>query len=269
MAVAENPMDTFKHDLTDPDGNPYEPEIMSEDQVRSMHGALDRNQDGKVTLSEVLAFGKEIKKEIAERDVVKIMDDIDANKDGKLTLDELLEDLRTWSAAEEEDASVAKEQRSQEIVKFRAADMNKDGTVDIHEAAHLFYPETSEHVLPVAAKAALDAKDSNHDGELSREEFFQGELLEGEQGSPPLTEAEKKDFDKLDVNQDDKLSLQEFLPWESGAFHIHQSMQALFALADVNRDSDLTLQELQNVRVKITGHDAHYHFMEWTEHMEL
>lgn len=77
------------------------------------------------------------------------------------------------------------------------------------------------------------------------------------------------DFQKLDVDGDGKLDMNELREWESGRFHTEQAMKKLFEIADADNDMHLTADELAKAREQIAISDAQYHLIEWSEHYEL
>lgn len=243
-----------------------EEDTLSGDQMRSLHKNFDANGDGKVSLSEIMHFSDRMRKEIAGKDIGTVMEEMDTDKDGKLSWEELLKDMNQWAEGEEERA-VHEERILTEREKFQTADVNGDGFLDIKELPALFYPETHEGVLALAAKHALKQKDSNGDGRLTPKEFWEGDAVEGEELA--ISEEEQADFAKLDKNKDGYLDLEELKAWESGKFHTEQAMQKLFEIADRDGDMHVTADELDAAKEQIAGSDAQYHLMEWAEHHEL
>ena len=67
-----------------PDDQDIAEEAMSPEQLRALHAKFDQNGDGKVSLSEVLDFGRHMSKAIAGKDVTAILAEIDTDKDGNL-----------------------------------------------------------------------------------------------------------------------------------------------------------------------------------------
>jgi len=189
---------------------------------------------------------------------------MDLDKDGRLSIEELYKDMDQWSEVEDKEEDERKELEGQ---KFRAADVNQDGVLDESEMPHLFYPETHPKVLELTAAASLRIKDLDKDGQLTIEEFWEAEAFEGEEMA--ISDEERTDFAKLDLDGNGKLSLDELKAWESGVFHTEEAMRGLFEIADEDRDSHLTASELDKARERIAATDAQYHLMEWAEQSEL
>lgn len=263
-AVADPPEDSFAETE---DNLEFENDALTSDQMAAMHAKLDLNGDGRASFEEVMQFTAIMRREIAQRDVLTIMDEMDINKDGKLGLDELLRDLEEWGAADEDDEREMQLRRQLESAKFHASDNDKDGFLDINEISSLFYPETKDEVLHLSTRATLDMKDRDKDGELTPKEFWEGDALDGEE--IPISDAEHEDFRRLDKDSNGRLTLEELKLWESGQYHTQQAMLQLFEVADKDNDVHLTAKELDKARVKIAGQDAQYHMQEWAEHFEL
>merc|ERR1740121_1764335 len=107
--------------------------------------------------------------------------------------------------------------KAQETEKFKVADRNEDGKLDVSEVPSLFYPETDEGVLAITTRTTMNQKDLDKDGKLSIKEFWEGSSVPGEELD--ITEDERKDFAILDMDHDGLLDLSELRHWESGRFH--------------------------------------------------
>jgi len=207
-------------------------------------------------------------KVIATKDISTVLDEMDGDKDGKLSLTELMKDMEHWGEGVEYEDKEDKDARSQvEAEKFKAADANGDGFLDAQELPSLFYPEIHEGVLQITAQAAFKLRDTDGDGKLTHKEFWEGDVVDGE--DLQISEEEKADFNNLDKNKDGLLDLTEMAAWESGRFHTEEAMKKLFDLADKDHDMHVTAEELAAAREQIAGTDAQYHLMEWVEHHEL
>merc|ERR1712176_971857 len=138
--------------------------------------------------------------------------------------------------------------REVETAKFKVADSNGDGTLEI------------------TARATLKQKDLDGDGLLTPEEFWEGDPADE---GLAVSDDEHLDFKKMDVNGDGKLDVEELKAWESGRFHTEEAMKKLIEVADSDNDMHVTVAELEAAREQLVATDAHYHFMEWAEHHEL
>jgi len=244
-------------------------DALSVEQLKGIHSKFDLNQDGKASLSEVYEYALGIRKDIARKDIATILEEMDTNKDGKLSVQELLADMDQQADGDEEEMKEIQARKDLEVQKFKIADKNGDESLDLDELPALFYPETHEGVLELTAASTLKQKDLDGNGKLSPKEFWEGDMMDREDGGSSISEEEKQDFAKLDKNGDGELELSELKEWESGRFHTGEALQSLFNIADKDKDGHLSAQELTEGRELIAGSDAQYHLMEWVEHNEL
>jgi Ca2+-binding EF-hand superfamily protein len=250
-------------DLDDQD---IEEDSLTSDQLRKMHARFDQNGDGKVSLQEVMDFSQHVGKQIATRDIGAILEEIDTSKDGTLSLEEHLSDIHNQAdGGDEEEMKELEKRKEVESAKFKAADSNGDGLLDKAELPGLFYPETHEGVLTVSVAQTMKQKDRDSNGHLSLKEFWESEA----EGEDDMSEEEKSDFSKLDVNGDSILDLDELRAWESGRFHTQDAMKKIFEVADKDNDLHITADEFAGARDLIAASDAQYHLIEWAEHHEL
>lgn len=250
------------------DDQDIEEESLTEAQLKALHSKFDQDGDGKVSLVEVMSFAHEMGKAIAARDIHAILEEIDTSKDGKLSLEEHLNDIQNQAdGGDEEEMKELENRKRIEAQKFRAADRDGDQYLDVNEVAALFYPETHEPVLSVTVAETMRQKDTNHDGKLSAHEFWEADIMDGDDGQ--LSEEEMQDFAKLDLNGDGFVDLNELRAWESGRFHTEEAMKKIFEIADKDSDMHVTADELAKAREQISVSDAQYHLIEWVEHNEL
>merc|ERR1712083_269710 len=245
-------------------GEAIQEHVLTPEQMHGMHAKMDGNSDGKILLKEVMQYSESMRKVIASKDVVNVLEEMDLNKDGKLSLAELMKDMEQWGEGDEEEQKGMERRKELEAEKFTMADENKDGLLDIKELPALFYPETHSGSLELTAKASMMEKDKDGDGLLTPKEFWESHSTsDGEEVT--ISDEEHADFKKLDKNGDGKLDIEEVKVWESGNFHTEGAMQKLFELADKDNDMHVTKQELEDAREQIAASDAHYHLMEWVE----
>jgi len=252
----------------DYDDQDIEEETLSAEQLMGLHKKFDQDGNGKVSLQEVMSFADGMGKAIASKDISAIMEEIDTSKDGKLSLEEHLNDIHNQAdGGDEEEMKELEERKQVEAAKFAAADNNGDKVLDADELPALFYPETHDAVLAVTVGQTMRQKDTNKDGKLSAREFWEADTVEGDEGE--LSEEENVDFEKLDLDGDGFLNMDELRAWESGRFHTEQAMKKLFDIADKDNDMHVTADELAKAREQISISDAQYHLIEWSEHHEL
>jgi len=238
---------------SDEDIDTPEQETLTVEQVKKLHVKVDKNEDGKASLEEFLAYSKHMRKELAKKDIKTILDEMDGDKDGKLSLSELLKDMDQWDEGDEQEKKEAQERKNLEEAKFKASDENNDGFLELSEMPSLFYPETQDSVLELTAKSTLQQKDKDGDGLLTEREFWDGDINETTDEPVPISDEEKEDFKKLDVNRDGKLELAELKQWESGVYHTSEAMRKLFDAIDTDKDNHVSSAELENGREKMAG----------------
>merc|ERR1712137_520448 len=197
-------------------------------------------------------------------------------KDGKLSLKEVLDDLEESEAAHHMTQDELATVKELETLKFEVADADKDGKLDLQEVSSLFYPEPHSEVLKVSVREFIKKRDTDGDGKISADEFWtkedQQRLDEDLNHSGTQVESSKtgKDiFNKLDKDGDGLLDMDELMEWESGQFHLKDSLQELFDLADKDHDHHLSVKEIEQAKHDIAQIEAQYHLMHWIEHFEL
>eukprot|EP00435_Cladocopium_sp_Y103_P043914 s65_g12.t1 len=85
-------------------------QLMSAEQLRRIHQAVDKNKDGKVSVAEVVEFAQHMNQVIMGKEVQGILDVVDQNRDGKLSWQEHLDDLhRFHDPPEDADEEMLKE----------------------------------------------------------------------------------------------------------------------------------------------------------------
>jgi len=228
------------------------------EQLKKLHAYFDNDADGQVSMSEIWNFSQVTQKLIAAKEAAEEMPLMDGDKDGKLSLDEILKSH--YEEADEEE--VLHKFKARDGEKFKAADTNNDGFLDISEFSLFSCPMLNDDVLQTVTRHSLQDEDEDKDGFLTVDEFS-GKLEENSERS----EEDLETFKKLDTDGNGKLDEQELLPWESGHFHKKQDMEDFMGFADTNSDQHVTWEELKDVQEK--NHVADYHFHEMIRHYEL
>uniref|UniRef100_A0A3B0MYY1 Secreted protein acidic and rich in cysteine Ca binding region/EF-hand domain pair/EF hand/EF-hand domain containing protein, putative n=1 Tax=Theileria annulata TaxID=5874 RepID=A0A3B0MYY1_THEAN len=119
---------------------------------------IDLNSDGVLSKSELDTFSTTLSKVISDRQLANEMETIDKDKDGKVSLEELLAAFSIEVG--EEDALNNKEPL---IQRFKVADKNKDGHLDLPELGDLINPSRSPELLKLEVDDVLKAHDSDGD----------------------------------------------------------------------------------------------------------
>ncbi|EAN32034.1 EF-hand domain pair family protein [Theileria parva strain Muguga] len=160
---------------------------------------IDLNSDGVLSKSELDSFSSKLSKVISDRQLANEMETIDKDKDGNVSLDELLAAFS--SEVGEEDALNNKEPL---VRRFKVADKNKDGFLDLAELGDLINPSRSPELLKLEVDDVLEAHDSDHDGRISYEEY---KKYRNEDGEDEVQSS--NDFKQFDKNGDGYLTRNE------------------------------------------------------------
>jgi len=227
--------------------------LVSSEQLRGIHGHMDKDKDGKISMTEALNYAAEMHKIITSKEGDGYLESLDADKDGKVSLEELKK-----SRTSGEDDELAHEV---EEAQFKAADADKDGFLSVEEFHSFLSPEIHEGVLEVTVKHTMANKDKDGDNQLSLQEWF-------EYDPEHTSDDDKEEFRKMDTDGNGFLNLEEVKVWESGLFHRKEWLKEVFNIADKDKDMHLSADEIEEAREKIDS-EAHHNLMEWAQHHEL
>jgi len=264
-------LDEGEPPVDEEDVDPTMPSLTSE-QLRSLHSNIDADKDGKISLAETLEYSMVMSRSMAKKEQEEgtMVEDFDTDKDGKLSKEEIIN-----GTFGEVPSGELREEIIDEEKKFHAVDSNKDGFLEKDELHGFFHPEIHEGVLEVLAAATMKEKDTNHDGQLTPHEFYHATPMPQETDDDPSSWSphaeELAQFKVLDVDASGTIDLKELKPWESGSFHLEETMGILFTLADKDSDSMLTTDELDAAGkiLEQQANGAKLHFIDWAAHNEL
>merc|ERR1712129_214049 len=145
-----------------------------------------------------------------------------------------------------------------ETMKFKAADVDGDGSLDDKEFVAFEWPEIDAVVEEALAASIFADKDKNNDGKLTSEEMFEhDDTMEGHENMY------YEDFRRLDKNGDGALDVAETQAWESGRQSVVDAMEWLHDHADANKDGFVTAEEFAKAAEGMRYSDAGYHLEEW------
>mmetsp|Transcript_11858 Transcript_11858/g.22164 ORF Transcript_11858/g.22164 Transcript_11858/m.22164 type:complete len:320 (+) Transcript_11858:80-1039(+) len=232
----------------------YLPERIRIEKMSRLFPFMDGDRDGALSMPEITEFFFRVQREQAIMMTPSYVEDIESAEEGKFTLQELSPEMaQTEKSGDPEIDTMAE----LELVKFNAADRNKDGFLDAKELPFFYHPEASPHVLTLTTAANRKFLDTDGDGNLTKSEFH------GEDG----VSEHKVHFAHLDKDGNGNLNATELKPYISGQFHIDKAFKELFHLADADGDKKLTKDELLDVAHHRL--EAHDHLQSWADHYEL
>jgi len=234
---------------------------LTPEQLQKLHGKIDADEDGKVSLSEAIKFSHNNRKTAALKEGQAIMQNMDGDKDGKVSLDELLKGMygEEPPASNEEQKKELEFHKTRDGEQFEAADVDGDGLLDTDELSSFFYPELQESVLQIVVQRSLEEKDEDKDGLLTFDEFMAekrraddeqlppGIAPEGDRDlkAPTSDEQDRRIFNKLDKDRSGQLDGEELLAWESARLHTADQMEMLMMSADTDKDFHVSVDELR------------------------
>lgn len=236
---------------------------MSLDRLSKVFSLCD-DGDGRLSLNELLHFAERGRQSLALKDTQVAMEEMDLDSDGVVSFEEIHggSDLEP---IDEEDRKELEQRLLEDRRLFDAAGGAKEA-LTVSELRSLLYPETDKVVLRLVAESALKRKDLDKDGELSLQEFWEGDVTAG---GPDGHQEEEATFKLLDKDGSGRLSVVELMDWESGVHHTQVAFKELLRMCDDDLDGSIDLGELTAHHQQISNTDAAYHLLEWAEHYEL
>jgi len=237
------------------------PDNLREKRLRTLAASHDNNKNGIIEKDELHDWIMSSFAIVDHEEATERLAEDDKNEDGKVTLAEILEkqygyseeDLASFQkdAKEDEDDDDAAETAAmlnEEKMKFEAADLNKDGTLDEKEFQAFYLPHNYPHMYDVELQRSINDMDKNKDGFVSKEEFIMDTLeeMDAEDAAEEQRAVEESQFVDLDKDNDGKLSKEEMRPWvltdnESIA---KEEVEHLLTECDKDGDHKLTIDEI-------------------------
>lgn len=289
---------------TDIESGETEEEDSSEGQfdaemLGSLHDNMDMNKDGKVSMQEIVDFNRHLDAEMAGNDAANIMQGYDKDEDGFVSLKEYTADDENADLDDDPIQTVGEngvpedlpgfglrpeERLEMSTNMFKAADDDGNDMLTEEEFKGLIHPELNHKVLLETVKLVVKDRDTNEDGKLSFQEYFEHPE---ESFGPEETQLDESKlawdnymnltpyeqqilaFRWLDKDKDNALDPHEVLRWESGEFNLHRSFGEIFKHADIDKDGHITKKEFQDAQPQIVQSEAHEMMRFWNEHLGL
>eukprot|EP00931_Biecheleriopsis_adriatica_P071547 TRINITY_DN45407_c0_g1_i1.p1 TRINITY_DN45407_c0_g1~~TRINITY_DN45407_c0_g1_i1.p1 ORF type:complete len:254 (+),score=75.14 TRINITY_DN45407_c0_g1_i1:65-826(+) len=216
-------------------------------QVEKLHGLVDADKDGKLSIDELFLFASDFDEQYAAKQAQESFGDIDRDKNGRVDMHEI-RDYDTEADSSEE--------------RFKAADADGDGMLDSKELIGFMFPWHNDKVATLLAESSFRDMDRDKNGRLSEEEIFVTER--------PLP-LDDQGLKLLDEDNDGNLNFSEYKQWFFGVYDRKADLLEVAYLADQDSDGLVTMDELMS-----TWQDTHadsafrwYQFSRWAAQHEL
>ena len=170
--------------------------------------------------------------------------------------------------------------------RFKFADFNEDGALDLHEfqvfssdlifssfyamVQAFLHPESDERMGDVVLTEIIEDMDSNRDSFVSLEEYIADIINDDDDDD--IIESEKDNFsNNLDHNKDGVLNRDEVRAWLIPVQYDYARGEAEFlvTVSDDNSDGSLSKEEILNHYTYFTGSQATDYGKAITRHEEL
>lgn len=211
---------------------------------------MDLNGDGQINRQELKAWILRSFSMLSEEEAAERLEDVDENRDGLVSWEEYKED--TYDTEEEANSNLLDDDKT----IWNAADMNKDGLLDIKEFTIFTHPEEHPSMLPIFLEHTLRDKDKNKDGSIDFQEYIG---TQGKEHDKQWLLEQKNSFDRdYDTDNDGKLSGNEILSWivPSNEEIAQEEVDHLFAESDDDHDDLLSYSEVINHYETFVGSEA-------------
>jgi Ca2+-binding EF-hand superfamily protein len=214
---------------------------------------IDVDKKGEVTRAEFLKYR------------MKSFEELDVNKDGKLTIEEFIKVAEPPFSADVPNGPNLEERRNRARSEFQNLDTNRDGFVERAEAEALVHSEFNQYDTDRDNKVTEPEVRLIVQRSLAREaaerQQIEARRRQGMAAINDFIDMQLREADKLDKNNDGKLSQQEYAvlagpadgPQAQGLLPYdlrRQLVMRKFQEIDTNKDGQLDRVELTNHAVK-------------------
>lgn len=180
---------------------------------------MDLNGDQYVDRHELKAWILRSFSMLSEEEASERFDDMDTDKDNRVSWQEYLQD--SYGFGSEDEAGLGNDGNANEEVElvkedkltFAAADINKDGFLELESGEFLMFLSPEEHpeMFSMLLAQTLRSKDLDKDGKISFQEYI-GDSAKNRDKEFLVVEKERFDMD-FDRDSDGALTGQEIIAW--------------------------------------------------------
>ncbi|XP_041357787.1 reticulocalbin-2-like [Gigantopelta aegis] len=201
----------------------------------------DKNADEKITKEELMEWMLASFRHMDEEEGRITFKKDDEDSDGKVTWEELvksqyslsMDDIKKLGGSEEDKSTM--QMLAEDEKRFKGADLNQDGQLELEEYKAFYHPYDYEHMHIFEVNRELEEKDKDGDKKLSLEEYI------GEDADPEFHHDEEERFKSYDTNGDKFLSVDELKKYILPDNSETAKEEADHLIGECDKDNDLIL----------------------------
>jgi len=206
--------------------------------------------DGFVTEDELKKWIQYTQNKYIREDSDKQMKQNDENKDGSVTWAEYSQATYGFLDENEDERAHYQEMLKRDENRFKLADKEGDGHLNIEEFSAFLHPENHDYMKGIVVNETLQDIDKDKDGSISLEEYL-GDLWPEEDRAkgdePDWVKTEREQFTEFrDKSKDGKMDPEEVKDWILPPDYDHVSSEAkhLVTESDTNGDGKISKEEM-------------------------